>query len=179
MKRAIRDFGATLSDHGGTGLFYYAGHGLQANGNNYMVPVNADIRKEQDIEFEAVDIGRLLVELDYAKNDMNIVILDACRDNPYENDFRSGDSGGGLAPVYRTPSGTFIAYSTAPGSVAADGENENGLYTQELLKAIVKPGLRIEDVFKQVRAEVRKKSNNNQIPWENSSIEGDFYFMPR
>src|SRR5262249_15854529 len=108
---------------------------------------------------------------------LNIVILDACRNNSFARSFRSSSSGG-LA-VLDAPIGTFIAYATAPGRTASDGEGRNGLYTKELLAAMRVPGLRIEDVFKRVRAEVRRQSNNQQIPWEASSIEGDFYFsMP-
>ena len=112
--------------------------------------------------------------MEYAQNRMNIVILDACRNNPYNSQFRSATSEG--LTITNAPSGTFIAFSTAPGSVAADGDGENGLYTQELLNALETPGLKIEDVFKQVRTNVRTKSDGLQIPWENSSIEGDFYF---
>jgi hypothetical protein len=176
LKKAIRTFGNELVEKGGVGLFYYAGHGVQYNGDNYLLPVDAEIIKEGDIEFEAVNIGRLLVEMDNAKNDLNIVILDACRDNPYSSDFRSSSTSG-LASISRAPTGTFIAYSTSPGSIASDGDGDNGLYTQELLKAIKTPNIRIEDVFKQVRSNVRRMSNGSQIPWENSSIEGDFFFI--
>jgi hypothetical protein len=178
IKNVIRQFGQKLKDTQGIGMFYYAGHGIQANGNNYIIPVNANIEKDLDVETEGVDIGRIFVEMDYAQNPMNIVILDACRDNPFESKFKSR-AANGLAAINRAPSGTFIAYSTSPGNVALDGIGDNGLYTQEFLKAIKEPNLRLEDVFKMVRSNVRKLSNNQQIPWENSSIEGDFYFMPK
>lgn len=174
MKRKIREFGNKLSEEKGVGLFYFAGHGLQLNGENYIVPVDANIQKEQDVELEAVNLKRVTGEMDYAQNDMNIIILDACRNNPFVRSFRSGGNNGLATTV--APKGTFIAYATAPGSVAADGTGDNGLYTQELIKAISKPGLRIEDVFKQVRSEVYIKSGKQQVPWENSSIFGDFYF---
>jgi len=178
MKTAIRDFGQKLKERGGIGLFYYAGHGLQADGRNYLVPINAEIRKAQDIEFESVDIGRVLVELEYAENDMNILILDACRDNPYKEAFKKSkfSSYNGLAAIGSAPYNSFIAFSTAPGSVALDGEGTNGLYTQELLKAMHEDGLGLEDVFKRVRKNVRKSSQGKQIPWESSSVEDDFYF---
>ena len=172
MKRAIREFGKKLQT-GGTGLFYYSGHGLQVKGVNYLVPVDADIMKEEDVEFEATDLNQVLAEMDFAKNPMNIVILDACRNNPYTKSTRS--VAGGLASV-NAPAGTPIAFSTSPGSVASDGTGQNGLYTEEFLTAMKTSGSKIEDVFKAVRANVRKKSNNEQIPWENTSLEGDFYF---
>ncbi len=172
MKKAIRTFGEQLHNNGGIGLFYYAGHGMQVGVNNYLIPVGANIMKEQDVEFEAVDLGRILSEMEYARNGLNIVILDACRDNPFKST-RGGDKG--LATT-SAPIGTFIAYATSPGSVAADGDGTNGLYTQELLKAINEPNAPIETVFKKVRISVLQKSNNLQTPWENSSITGDFYF---
>ncbi len=174
MIRKIRDFGTKLSNEKGVGLFYFAGHGLQLNGENYIVPVTANIEKEQDVELESVNIKRVMGEMDYAKNDLNIVILDACRNNPFARSFRSG-GGNGLAET-SAPKGTFIAYATSPGSVASDGTGENGLYTQELLKALRKSGLKIEDVFKQVRTNVYQMSGEKQLPWESSSIFGDFYF---
>lgn len=175
LKDAIRKYGNTLKERGGVGLFYYAGHGMQADGHNYLLPVDAKIQKEQDVEFESVNLGRLLGELEYAENVLNILILDACRDNPFEAKFRSNGDGG-LAPIYSMPVGTFIAYATAPGAVAFDGTTEHGLFTQELLNAIQAPDTKLEDVFKQVRKHVRQKSGGRQIPWDNSSLEGDFYF---
>jgi uncharacterized caspase-like protein len=127
-----------------------------------------------DVELESVNLKRLLGEMEYAQNDLNIVILDACRNNPFARSFRSG-GGQGLAPQ-QVPTGTYIAYATAPGSVASDGSEKNGLYTQELLKALQKPGLKIEDVFKEVRRNVVQISEKKQTPWDNSSILGDFYF---
>jgi formylglycine-generating enzyme required for sulfatase activity len=174
MKREIQAFGQKLVK-GGVGLFYYAGHGMQVNGRNYLIPVGANIEHEKQVEYEAVDVGAVLSEMDYARNPMNIVILDACRDNPFARSFRS--SAPGLAAV-NAPSGTLIAYATSPGAVASDGPGENGVYTGELLKTMQAPGLRIEDVFKQVRSEVRQLTEGKQTPWESSSLEGDFYFKP-
>jgi hypothetical protein len=179
LKKAIRSFGQELKEKGGVGMFYYAGHGLQADGRNYLVPVSADIRKEQDIEFECVDLGRILVEMEYADNLMNIVILDACRDNPYREDFKNGsgkNSHNGLAAIGSAPYNSFIAFSTAPGSVAQDGEGENGLYSSQLLTVMREKNIKLEDIFKRVRSNVRRMSNGQQIPWELSSVEQDFYF---
>ena len=174
LAKVIKTFGENLKATGGIGLFYYAGHGIQLDGENYLVPIDAEIQKEADIEFESIKLQRVLKEFDFAGNQMNIVILDACRDNPYAN-LRS--LGNGLAPVYRAPIGTFIAYATSPGQAAADGDNNHGLYTQELLNALENDeSKKLEDLFKEVRTNVRKKSNNEQVPWENSSLEGDFFF---
>ncbi len=174
MKRAIWDFGKKLRD-GGVGLFYFSGHGVQVGGENYLVPVGARIEMEPDLELEAVRATRVLAEMDKANNGLNIVILDACRNNPFVRSFRSPARG--LAQM-RAPVGTLLAYATAPGSVAADGTGDNGLYTSELLAAMTVPGLKIEDFFKRVRAAVREKSSDRQVPWESTSIEGDFYFIP-
>lgn len=173
MKKIIREFGKKLRN-GEVGLFYYSGHGLQVKGINYLVPVEAELSKEEDVEFEGVDVNMVLAEMEFAKNKLNIVILDACRNNPFARSFRSASNG--LVQL-NAPVGTLIAYSTAPGSVASDGTGNNGLWTEEFLSEIKMPGSKIEDVFKHVRSNVRKKSNNEQIPWESSSIEGDFYFV--
>jgi len=175
MKQAISNYGTQLSkDKNTVGLFYYAGHGIQVKGKNYIVPTDAKIEKEPDVEVYCVDLDGLLANLEYAGNNMNVIILDACRNNPFGRGFRS-QAGNGLATV-NAPTGTYIAFATAPGSTAADGENSNGLYTQEFVKALQIPNIRIEDVFKKVRTQVKSLSNGQQIPWENSSIEGDFYF---
>jgi len=172
MEKSISDFGTKITENKGVGLFFYAGHGLQVFGENYLVPVDANIVKYQDIEKDAVNLNRLTGEMSYARNDMNIIILDACRNNPFEGD---PEGGKGLAST-PAPAGSFLAFATAPGSVAADGSGDNGLYTQELLKALNTEDKVIEDVFKEVRREVYKISGKQQTPWENSSIFDDFYF---
>lgn len=172
MKRAIREFGEKIRG-AAVGLFYYAGHGVQVNGENYLVPVDAKVESEQDVEYECVKAGFALAQMDAARNSMNIVILDACRNNPFARSFRSESKG--LAQM-DAPSGTLIAYATAPGSVASDGSGRNGLYTQELLKQMRTSGLGIEDVFKRVRISVRAATQQKQTPWESSSLVGDFYF---
>jgi len=174
METAIDDYGNKLRTQGGVGMFYFAGHGVQVDGENYLVPVSADIKKEKDIKYKSVHLGYLLDEFENSGNDMNIIVLDACRDNPFAAKYRSARNG--LAGIAVPPIGTFIAYATSPGSVASDGEGTNGLYTQELIKALRYPNLRIEDVFKIVRSNVRRLSQGMQVPWENSSIEGNFYF---
>ena len=172
MKRLIREFGQKLKS-GGSGLFYYAGHGVQSKGRNYLVPVDAEIQSEAEVEDSGVDVGLVLNFMDEAQNGLNIVILDACRNNPFGRSFRSAVEG--LAQV-DAPTGTLIAYATAPGRVASDGSGQNGLYTSELLKQMRVPGVSVTDMFMRVRAEVMKQTANKQVPWESSSLVGAFYF---
>ncbi len=172
MRHAIADFGAKLKD-GAVGLFYYAGHGMQINGRNYLIPTQVTLRSESDVQIEAVDANEVLLRMEEAGNPLNIVILDACRDNPFQRRFRS--AAGGLA-FMDAPNGTLIAYATSPGRVASDGEGANSTYTEALVQYMLTPGLRVEDVFKRVRTQVRERTDGAQVPWESSSLEGDFYF---
>ena len=157
------------------GLFYYAGHGVQVKGQNYLIPTDAAVRSEAEIDEETVNLGSLMDRLDEAKNTINIVILDACRDNPFARSFRSATRG--LAQV-DAPTGTLIAYATAPGRTASDGDGANGVYTEEMLRVLKTPGLKVEDVLKRVRAGVVQRTNGAQTPWDASSLIGDFYFIP-
>jgi hypothetical protein len=172
IESAIRRFGSQLQS-GGVGLFFYAGHGMQVSGVNYLIPIGNRIEKDTDVPYEAVDLGRVLSEMAHAGNAMNIIILDACRDNPFKRSFRSHKRG--LASI-DAPTGTFIAYATAPDAVAYDGDGQNGVYTHHLLEAMVVPGLSIEAVMKKVRVGVMTDTNNRQVPWDASSLTGDFYF---
>ena len=174
IEEALEDFGNRLRK-GGTGLFYYAGHGVQIGGVNYLIPVSARIKKESDIKYVALDAGRILDEMANANNGLNIVIMDACRDNPYPAKFRSASRG--LAIVSNAPIGTFISYSTGPGQVAQDGYGRNSPYTATLLEYIKLPGLTIEQVFKGVRQKLSRATGGKQIPWELSSLQGEFYFQ--
>ncbi len=174
MRKGIRDFYAKLEEKKGVALFYYAGHGIQSKGENYLIPVNHDIKEEFEIPERAIRINSVLEAMESTNTRMNIVILDACRNNPFLRSMRSGTRG--LAQIYAEGTGSIIAYATAPGSVASDGDGQNGLYTQELLKAIKTPGLEIGMVFRKVLTNVKKLSNGQQLPWTNSSIEGEFYF---
>lgn len=175
MKRAIQEFGAQLRASGkkGVGLFYFAGHGVQVAGENYLVPVDARIAAGTEIEDKTVNFGLALKEIGTAGNLVNILILDACRNNPFGRSFRSLSNG--LAKI-SAPSGTIIAYATAPDSVASDGTGRNGTYTEQLLRAVQIPNLKIEDMFKRVRIAVQEKTKNDQTPWESSSLTVDFYF---
>lgn len=158
------------------GLFYYAGHGLQSDDENYIVPVDAELQYQDDIARYCFPIQKMvLTQMENTNSRMNIVILDACRNNPFPALTRGIGESQGLGEMKKAR-GAFIAYATSPGSVASDGSGRNGLYTQELIKAMNKPGKTIEQVFKEVRASVLKHSSDRQNPWENSNIVGDFYF---
>ncbi len=172
---AVQGYTQVLARRQAVGLFYFAGHGLQLAWRNYMIPVDADIRSAADIQKQSVEIGTLLGGIGKALNPLNVIILDACRDNPFGN--ISGADQKGLSQM-DAPPGTLLAYATAPGNVASDGEGANGLYTEHLLKEIAVPDARVEDVFKRVRLHVRRRTNGQQIPWESTSLEEDFYFVP-
>ncbi|NCR58790.1 MAG: peptidase C14 [Microcystis aeruginosa LL13-06] len=160
---------------GGVGLFYYAGHGIQVDGENYLIPVNAKLDVAEDVRYEAIPVGKVLARMEDAANQMNIVILDACRNNPFARKWRSSQRG--LAPI-QSARGALIAFATEPGGVAADGEGENGLYTSFLLKHLKTPNLDVELMFKRVREDLVQATQNKQVPWEYSSLVGDFSFNP-
>ena len=175
MDAAIRTFGYRLKK-GGVGLFFYAGHAMQVAGANYLLPVDSIIQAETDIVYEAVNAGKVLSAMHSAGNSLNIVILDACRDNPFETGYRSA------SPLYRglarmeAPKGTLLAYSTSPGRVAADGDGRNSPYTGLLLNYMQQRNTPVETVFKNVRRAIDRKTDGRQIPWESTSLTGDFYF---
>ena len=173
MRRAVAEFGEKLQE-GGVGLFYYSGHGMQVNGRNYLIPVDAEIRSEAYVSAEALDVDAVLGQLDGARSRVNIVILDACRNNPFARRFRSATRG--LA-FMQAPTGTFIAYATSPGDVADDGApGSYGVFTGELIKALREP-IRIEDVFKRVGLAVQQQTQKRQTPWVASNLTGDFSFV--
>jgi len=176
MKRAIDDFGNKLKNYT-VALFFYAGHGVQVNGNNYLIPVDVKLENENDVEYDAVRADRVLAKMESAGTNTNIVILDACRDNPFQRSWRRGVSGRGLA-MMDAPMGSIISYATSPGKTASEnvGEN-NGLYTSAILRNIRTPNITIEEMFKRVRSIVIDESNNSQIPWESTSLKGNFYFL--
>jgi hypothetical protein len=173
MRWAVAEFGERMRE-GGVGLFYYSGHGMQVNGRNYLVPVDAQIRSENYVGAETLDLDGVLGQMDGARSRVNIVILDACRNNPFARRFRGGQRG--LA-FMQAPLGTFIAYATSPGDVADDGApGAYGIFTGELLKSIREPGLKIEDVFKRVGLSVQERTDRRQTPWVASNLTGDFSF---
>jgi hypothetical protein len=174
MKKAIDEFGLKLKNYD-VGLFYYAGHGIQSKGFNYLIPVDASLASEQQVEYDCVQADRVLGVMEASGAKINILILDACRNNPFERSWTRAANGKGLAYM-NAPSGTLIAYATAPGSTASDGSGKNGLYTSAILESIQVPNITILQMFQNVRSIVAQKSNKLQIPWESTSLTGDFYF---
>lgn len=172
MEGAVEQFYAAIRQ-GGVGLFYYAGHGIQAEGENFLVPVTADLQVYGDLYDETFALNKVLSRMDAAGNDINIIILDACRNNPFEVSGRSFQRG--LADV-RAAFGLYIAYATAPNSVAADGEGRNGTFTAALLRHIQTPGLSLNQLFDQVRADVSYQTGRRQIPFSTTSLVGPFAF---
>lgn len=177
MKMAINDFGRRLNSQD-VGLFFYAGHGVQVRGRNYLLPVDAKLDSEQDAEYDCVRADRILAKMEAAGSKTNIVILDACRDNPFERAWRRGQKGTGLA-FMNAPSGSLIAYSTAPGQTALDGRGRNSPYTTALLNNIDTPNITVIQMFQRVRATVMDRSGKKQIPWESTSLRGDFCFSEK
>jgi len=187
--RTVQAFGAALAG-ADVGLFYYAGHGVQVRGENYLIPVDANPTKEADVDFQMLDTNLVLRQMEGAGTKLNIVILDACRNNPFggrslavgrardaEND-RMRDTGGGLAQM-QAPEGTLISFATQPGSVAQDGADGNSPYARALADTIRKPGLGIFDAFNQIGLQVKRATKGVQQPWVSSSpIDGAFYFVP-
>ncbi len=176
MRRAILDFGDLLAKerNAAVGLFYYAGHGIQAQGRNFLLPVDADIGSEKDVFVEAIDVDGVLRSMEYARSRVNFIVLDACRNNPFARSSRSGTMG--LAHM-DAPRGTLIAYATGPGRVAVDGETANSPYTLALAQEMREPGIPVEKVFRRVRNTVMEVTRDQQVPWESSSLTGgDFYF---
>jgi hypothetical protein len=174
LDEAIRSFGSKLRG-ADVGLFYYAGHGLQLRGTNYLVPTGANPAREADADFELDDLSLVLRQMEASGTRLNLVMLDACRNNPFAGrGFRAIDAG--LAQI-RAPEGTLISFATQPGSVALDGIDGNSPYTRALAQTVRKPGLGVFDVFNNVGLMVKKATGGEQQPWVSSSpIDGSFYF---
>jgi formylglycine-generating enzyme required for sulfatase activity len=178
MDEAVYEFGRRLASEGGVGLFYYAGHGIEVGGTNYLIPVDARIRAEDEVRFRSVPVDQILAKMETARNGANIVILDACRDNPLRASARSAGSSRGLS-VVQAPSGSLVVYATAPGAVAHDGHGRNGIFTGSLLTHIATPQTDVMEMLRAVRRDVMAATGNEQIPWENSSLISSFYFAER
>ena len=174
MRNGVRQFGDRLINND-VGLVYFSGHGVEVKGRNYFIPVNADIMREDEIADQGLDVSLILEKMNTAGKGVNILIVDACRDDPFGRSFRS--SSRGLAQM-DAPRGTIIAYATSPGKVASDGDprERNSPYTKNLIKAMQQPNKPIEQVFKEVRRAVQEETKNQQTPWENTSLSGDFFF---
>lgn len=173
---AVQNFGRQIQG-ADVALFYYAGHGVQVNGSNYLVPVGANPTREADVDFQMVDINLVLRQMQGSGTRLNMVILDACRNNPFgARGLRASD--GGLAQI-RAPEGTLISYATQPGSVAQDGSDGHSPYTKALATTIKQAGLDIFQTFNQVGLAVKRETGGSQQPWVSSSpIDGSFYFVP-
>ncbi len=175
MLEAIRAYAEAIARAKAVGLFYFAGHGVQLAWRNYLLPTDAVIGRIEDIQARCVDVNAVIEGIGKAANPMNVIILDACRENPFARGGKVEQKG--LSQL-DAPPGTLLAYATSPGNVASDGDGANGLYTEQLLREIMVPEAKIEDVFKRVRLAVRRRSNGQQIPWESTSLEEDFWFVP-
>ena len=175
MQSVLVAFSRKLDQAGAVGLFYYAGHGVQVAGVNYLLPVDVDIRTEAEVLLQGINLKEILKTLRPSRSRLTVAVLDACRNNPFSGLVRGLRRG--LAPV-TAPAGTLIAFSTAPGEVALDGDGKNSPYTAALANVIPAPGLAIEEVFKRTRRKVMQATGNAQVPWEHSSLIGRFSFSP-
>jgi hypothetical protein len=176
MAEVVEDFSRQLRP-GSVGVFYYAGHGAQVGGRNYLIPLGAHITAEAVVPYQAVAAEEVLARMDSAGQgrSLNVMILDACRNAPFMRGWRSPLRG--LAPMQAT-GGSLVAYATSPGAVAADGTGRNGTYTRHLLRFMTELNLPVELMFKQVRLAVEQETNGQQIPWELSSLRENFSFNP-
>ena len=175
MRRLLREFGDRLKASGGVGLFYFAGHGVQVHGENFLVSVDSDTRNEDDVADHAVNAQVVFEAMHSAGNRINLIVLDAFGKNPFAVQSRPGLNG--LATMNALP-GTLVAYASAPGLVASDSAGASSLYARHLADAMRQPGLQVEEAFKKVRAAVRHDSKNQQTPWEITALDGSFYFRP-
>ncbi len=174
ISAAVEAYVDELQRQKAVGFFYYAGHGVQLGWRNYIVPIGANIDRLDDVPKQAYELNIMLAALTKAKNPMNIIILDACRDNPFGKRVLPEQKG---LSQFDAPIGSLLSYATSPGNTASDGSGANGLFTENLLREMKVPLTRIEDVFKRVRLNVRLQSKGGQIPWESTSLEDDFYFI--
>ncbi|CAB3756264.1 caspase family protein [Paraburkholderia solisilvae] len=175
MRDCVRTFCDAVNRSRSAALFYFSGHALQINWRNYLLPVDLHIASPEDMPAHALDLSSVMDGLRNVGNPINIVILDACRNNPFT---ATGTTGRGLSQMDAPPD-TLLAYATSPGNTASDGSGRNGLYTGTLLSELQRRGdAKIEDLFKRVRLSVRQASKGMQIPWESTSLESDFYFKP-
>ena len=172
MYDAIREFGAAL-EGASTAFLFYAGHAMQFKDRNYLIPIDIAMGSEEDVTFFAVELQQVFDRIEKARTRHNFLVLDACRDNPFASSFKV--SSAGLAQM-SAPSGTLIAYATAPGSTAADGYGRNGVYTKHILQQIRVPDMPAEIMFKRVREGVEQETIRRQTPWDASSLKGDFAF---
>jgi uncharacterized protein (TIGR02145 family) len=179
-KRELQDavrkyFGLLQSKPNAAGMLFYSGHGMQVDGSNYLIPTTADPQIKADIEDQCLNMDYVMQAIEQAGNPLNIFVLDACRNNPFKSFTRSSEKG---LNMVNSPKGSYIVYATKPGSVASDGTDRNGLFTSKLLEHMDKEGLKIEEVFKRVAADVAEESEDQQRPWIASDYTGNFSFTP-
>ena len=172
MEEALYTFAQKLGKDD-VGMFYFAGHGVQANSQNFLIPVAENVKKSANVQFEGIDVNRVMAYLRDSRNSLNIVVLDACRSSMPE---RGGMSRG--LTVTEAPQGSIVAYATSPGKAASDGDGGNSPFTKNLIRVMQRKGVKIEDVFKEVRVAVSRETNGEQVPQEVSQLVGDFYFRP-
>jgi hypothetical protein len=180
LRQAISDFAAKVATKGSdtVALVFYAGHGVQIDGENYLVPVDVNLARELDVPLQSVRLNDLMNALASVPSKTRIIMLDACRNNPFGEINKTAGHGLAIVDVRAGAAGTFISYSTSPGMEALDGGGANSPYTTALLTAAKEPGLPIEEAFKRVRVSVNKVTDGQQTPWESSSLVGEFYFFP-
>lgn len=192
LEAAIHEFIIMLNKRGGIGLFYYAGHGSQLEGENYLIPTDFSVKASKSVKSQSVNTTVILDQMGKSRSSTNVIILDACRDNPFEASFqvatRSLNKKRGLQPKQEIPTtglskidappNSFIAFSTSPGEVAVDGTGRNSPYVEQLMKSIQKENYTIEQVFQDVRNAVYKQTDGRQVPWESSSLLHSHYFKP-
>jgi Caspase domain len=176
LQTALLAFSRDIRTKDTVGLFYYAGHGAQVNGANYLIPIDADITSESEVKIFGINVDEFVATLERADGRTNIVILDSCRNNPFTASSRSATRGMALPDA---PAGTFVALSTSPGGVALDGEGANSPYAEALAQSMLEPNVSIEQAFKVTRRLVLENTKQKQVPWETSSLTGDFYFLPK
>lgn len=179
MDQAVADL-SNKSDKNTVALFYYAGHGIQKDGCNYLIPVDADPQKAADLPYVCYDVNRVLANMEESGCEMNIVILDACRDDPFGRSWSRSSSNKGFATLdISGATGTFISYATSPGKEALDGDDGHSPYARAFINALNTPGLELQYFFRTVQSQVKKSTGGVQVPWNNSSVTGDFYFNPK
>lgn len=177
MEEALNQWGKTLRQDD-IALFFYAGHGAEVQGQNYLFPIDANPQNEMQVKYHALPVELLTGWMEHAQTRTNIILLDACRNNPFLRSFRNSGPQGGLGSM-TAPSGTFIGFAASPGAVAADGTGRNGIYTEAILNHISTPNVTIDQIFNSVNAYVRKATEKKQVPFKNSSLEADFVFIQR
>ena len=173
MQEALRSFTGKLG-RDDVGLFYFSGHGIQADNRNFLIPVGESVKKSSDVPYDGIDVNWVMDNLKDARNAVNIVVLDACRSSL--PDVRGGMSRG--LTVTEAPQGSIVAYATSPGKAASDGDGGNSPFTKNLIRVMQRKGMKIEDAFKEVRQSVIRETNGEQVPQEVSQLIGDFYFRP-